>query len=65
MGSWQALRLTRGHLESKLLMIPCNLQGKSKVEVGHWVFAIREKGEDGKHKLHVLDSLGKDSGTAT
>ena len=58
----QAFRLTRGHLESKLLMIPCNFQGKSKVEVGHWVLAIREKGKDGKHKLHVLDSLGQDSG---
>ena len=62
MWNWQALRLTRGHLESKLLMIPCNFQGRGKVEVGHWVLAIREKGKDGKHKLHVLDSLGQDSG---
>ena len=33
------------------------------MEAGHWVLAIREKVENGKHKLYVLDSLGKDSGT--
>ena len=61
---WQAHKFTRGHLESKLLMIPCNFPGESEVEEGHWILAIREKGEKGKHKLHILDSLGKDSGTA-
>jgi hypothetical protein len=59
---WQAHKFTRGHLESKLLMIPCNFPGESEVEEGHWTLAIREKGEKGKHKLHVLDSLGQDSG---
>ena len=44
-------------------MIPCNFPGKSAVEAGHWILAIREKGENNKHKLHILvDSLGKDSG---
>jgi hypothetical protein len=43
-------------------MIPCNFPGKSEVEVGHWTLAIREKGENGKHKLHILDSLGRGSG---
>ena len=55
-------RHTRGCLQSKLLMIPCNFPGKSAVEAGHWILAIREKGENNKHKLHILDSLGKDSG---
>jgi hypothetical protein len=59
---WQAHKFTRGHLESKVLMIPCNFPGESKVEVGHWILAIRERGEKGHHKLHILDSLGKSSG---
>ena len=33
------------------------------MEAGHWVLAIREKVENGKQKLYVLDSLGKGSGT--
>ena len=33
------------------------------VEAGHWILALREKCEHGKHKLYVLDSLGKNSGT--
>ena len=61
---WQAHKFTRGHLKSKLLMIPCNFPGESVVEEGHWILAIREKGENGKHKLHILDSLGKTSGTS-
>ena len=33
------------------------------MEVGHWIFlAIREKGNNGKHNLHILDSLGVESG---
>jgi hypothetical protein len=60
--SWQAYKYTRGNLRSRMLMIPCNFPGKSAVEVGHWILAIREKGENGRHKLHILDSLGKDSG---
>ena len=63
MAGWQALRFTRGHLKSKLLLIPCNFPGKSKVEAGHWILALRERCENGNHKLYVLDSLGKDSGT--
>ena len=43
-------------------MIPCNFPGRSEVEVGHWVLAIRERGGNGKHKLYVLDSLGHISG---
>jgi hypothetical protein len=61
---WQAYRFTRGQLKSKLLLIPCNFPGDSEVEDGHWILALREKGDNGKHKLHILDSLGKDSGTA-
>ena len=56
---WQAYKFTRGNLKSKLLMIPCNFPGKSEVKVGHWILAIREKGENDKHKLHVLE---QDSG---
>jgi hypothetical protein len=48
---WQAYKFTRENLQSKLLMIPCNFPGESEVEVGHWILAIREKGENGKHKL--------------
>jgi hypothetical protein len=62
METWQAYRFTRGHLNSKLLMIPCNFPGESEAEVGHWILVIRERGENGKHKLHILDSLGKKSG---
>ena len=61
--SWQAHRFTRGHLKSRLLMIPCNFPRKTKFEAGHWILAIREKCDNGKNKLHVLDSLGKTSGT--
>ena len=61
--SWQAHRFTRGHLKSRLLMIPCNFPGNNKLEAGHWILAIRDKCDNGKNKLHVLDSLGKTSGT--
>jgi hypothetical protein len=44
-------------------MIPFNFPGKSEVEAGHWMLALRERCENGKHKLYVLHSLGKDSGT--
>jgi hypothetical protein len=63
MAGWQAHRFTRGHLKSKLLLIPCNFPGTSKVEAGHWILALRERCENGKHKLYVIDSLGQDSGT--
>ena len=59
---WQAYKHTRGHLKSKMLLIPCNFPGKSAVEVGHWILAIRERVENGNNKLHILDSLGKESG---
>ena len=61
--SWQTHRFTRGNLMSNLLLRPCNLTGKSKYEVaGHRILAIREKCGNGTHKLHILDSLGKESG---
>jgi hypothetical protein len=60
--SWQAYKHTRGNLSSKILLIPCNFPGDNEFESGHWILAIREKGVNGKHKLHVLDSLGKKSG---
>ena len=59
---WSAYKFTKGHLESKLLLITCNFPANNKVEAGHWILAIREKGKNGKHKLHILDSLGKESG---
>ena len=59
---WQAYKHTRGNLSSKILLIPCNFPGENKFESGHWILAIREKGVNGTHKLHVLDSLGKESG---
>ena len=62
--NWQAYKHTRGNLKSKMLMIPCSFPGESEAEAGHWILAVRERGENGRHKLHILDSLGKTSGTS-